>query len=154
MVKVLTKNEIYTGALSANPEEWTTFEFFHPKVGMRKVGELTTFRTEGVSSAVLLVGLWRGGRGLESADPVTGATSCYYDAPMGDETCVVVEGTLRLTELESGVVHNFRPGDVFSMSQGQDTFWEFSGPFFKKLFIIAQAGPLPDWFIEKYAPEA
>lgn len=152
MVQLLTKNAIHVGALSANPEEWQTFEFFHPKAGMRKVGELTTFRTEGSGSPVLLVGLWRGGRGLEAADPVTGATSCYYDAPMGDETCLVVEGTLRLTNLETGDVHNFVPGDVFSISKGTDTFWEFSGPFFKKLFIIAQAGPLPDWFIERYAP--
>ena len=146
MSQVKTKEQIYIGSVHDNPEKWIPFEFFHPKAGMRTVGELITFRTEGVGTPVLLVGLWRGGVGMPAYDPETNATRCYYDAPLGDETCQVVEGSVTITNFDTGDVHEFKAGDVFSISKGTETEWVFHGPYFRKLFIITQTGPLPDWF--------
>jgi uncharacterized cupin superfamily protein len=115
---------------------WVPFEWEEPSRGHDIAGEIVLFRTEGSGKHVLLQGLWRTHKSAPGADPVTGAHTIAYSAPLGDENIHVVEGSTTVTNRDTGEVHRFTAGDIFSISKGTDTYWEIEGPSFKKYFGI------------------
>jgi uncharacterized cupin superfamily protein len=116
---------------------WEPFEWEEPSRGKDVAGEIVLFRGEGSGNHVLLQGLWRTHKRAPGADPRTGAHNIEYSAPLGDENIQVIEGAVTVTNRQTGEVHQFTAGDIFSISKGTDTYWEIEGPTFKKYFVIA-----------------
>jgi uncharacterized cupin superfamily protein len=139
-VPVKQERKIYAGSRNTNPKEWVPLEFDHPR-GKQLAGEMAFFRAEGSATHTLLMGLWRTSPLAPGCDPKTGECTFAWHAPWGDEQVHVIEGSVTVTNNDTGEVHKFQAGDIFSMSKGTDTDWHVDGPFFKKYFCIAHSEP-------------
>jgi uncharacterized cupin superfamily protein len=141
-----TESKSIFGAPSyVNPKEWIPLDYEHKRgttsPGRQVAGECCFLRTKGSGSHTLLVGLWRSYAGAPGCDPETGGVYLPWEATWGDEQVYIVEGTETITNLETGEVHHFKPGDIFSMSKGVDLDIQVDGPYFKKYFCIAHSEP-------------
>jgi len=124
--------------VSDNPEEWQEYHFTEPAEGPLVAGELYFIRTGG-STGTMLSGVWRSGKGIAGSDvDDKGTMSTPYTGVLGDETILLLEGEVEVTETESGNVHNFRAGDVIGLSSGMHITWTSKGPFSKKLWVITR----------------
>lgn len=143
MMSSKEKLKIFGGPTSVNPKEWIPLDFPHKRgktsPGRQTAGEMAFFRTEASTNNTLLVGMWRTRPGAPGCDPKTGAIDFPWEALWGDEQVYVIEGTVTVTSRATGESHKFKPGDVFSMSKGNDMDWHVDGPYFKKYFCIAQS---------------
>jgi len=143
MLSVKEKQKIYGGSQNTNPPEWIPHDFPHKSgttsPGRQVAGEMAFFRTEGSGSHVLLMGMWRTSPLAPGCDPKTGECKFPWEALWGDEQVYVIEGRVTVTNKQTGEVHKFKAGDLFSMSKGADTDWHVDGPFFKKYFCIAHS---------------
>lgn len=57
---------------------------------------------------------------------------------LGDETFLVLEGTVGIMVEATGEVFKYGPGNVGSGSKGTRTAWDVAGPF-KKFFVVTAA---------------
>jgi uncharacterized cupin superfamily protein len=124
--------------ISDNPPEWTTYHFTEPKEGPQHCGELYFIR-EGGSTGTMLSGVWRSGKGIPASHrDESGKTDTPYTGTLGDETILLLEGEVDVTETLTGRKHSFRAGDVIGLSSGMHVTWEGKGPFVKKLWVITK----------------
>jgi uncharacterized cupin superfamily protein len=140
------EQKIYGGPSYSNPEEWIPLDFPHKRgttsPGRQVAGEMAFFRTEGSGTHTLLVGMWRTSPISPGCDPKTGECDFPWEALWGDEQVYVIEGTVTVTDKATGEVFRYKPGDIFSISKGNDTDWHVDGPYFKKYFCIAHNEPV------------
>ncbi|WP_165390386.1 cupin domain-containing protein [Thalassococcus sp. S3] len=108
-------------------EGFEPFHYEEPDTGAQAFGEITTVRMEGSSGQVLAVGLWR---------VAEDTTSPVYSSQLGDETFVVLEGSVDIEDLDTGQTHSFGVGDIVSWSKGMRTRWTIHAPF-KKFVVVA-----------------
>jgi uncharacterized cupin superfamily protein len=140
------EQQIYGGPSYSNPEEWIPLDFPHERgttsAGRQVAGEMAFFRTKGSGTHTLLVGMWRTSPLSPGCDPKTGECDFPWEALWGDEQVYVIEGTVTVTDRATGEVYKYKPGDIFSISKGNDTDWHVDGPYFKKYFCIAHNEPV------------
>lgn len=121
-----------------NPDEWIEYHFTEPNEGNLVAGELYFIRPGG-STGTMLSGVWRSGKGIAGSDvDATGAMSTPYTGVLGDETILLLEGEVEVTETESRVKHYFKAGDVIGLTSGMHVTWRSKGPFSKKLWVITR----------------
>ncbi|RVX75034.1 hypothetical protein B0A52_01311 [Exophiala mesophila] len=137
--------ELKINHTSDNPKEWIEYHFTEPKEGDLVAGELYFIRTHG-STGTMLSGVWRSGKGIAASDITPdGTMTTPYTGVLGDETILLLEGEVEVTETESGKKHNFKAGDVIGLTSGMHVTWVSKGPFSKKLWIITRDElPTPD----------
>ena len=124
--------------INDNPDCWENYHYTEPKEGAQVAGELLSIRDAG-ATGTMMTGIWRSGRGMvgTNVDP-TGRLLAPYTATLGDETILLLEGEVHITETLSGKKHRFRAGDVIGLSSGMHVTWDAKGPFCKKLFVITR----------------
>lgn len=130
--------DLVISSVSANPADWETFRYDEPKEGQLVAGELI-YILNGGSTGTLLCGLHRSGKAIvgDSVDP-DGTMTTYYTAPLGDETCLILEGQLDIVETGTGATHSFKAGDMIGMVPGVHIKWIAKGPLMKKLWIATK----------------
>jgi uncharacterized cupin superfamily protein len=126
--------DVFVSHISASPAEWTTFSWEEPVHGQQTCGELTFVRETGVTGT-LLTGLWRTGVGIPGCE-ADGSATVPYTAPLGDETILLLEGTVHMVDEETGREYEFKAGDVICLPKGLPIRWTSNGPFLKKFFLI------------------
>ena len=130
--------ELQINRTSDNPKDWVEYHFTEPKEGPLVAGELYFIRTRG-STGTMMSGVWRSGKGIAASDSqADGTLTTPYTGVLGDETILLLEGEVEVTETESGKKHNFRAGDVIGLTSGMHITWVSRGPFSKKLWIITR----------------
>lgn len=128
-------NHIVHGSTQDLPKDkWVPFEWQEPKHGRQVCGEIAVVRPSG-TSGTLMAGFWRGGPGSPGAEP-DGSIRVIYSAPLGDETAVVLEGCVTLTEVATGKRQRAVPGSIICSPKDVEVLWEFDGPSFKKFWCI------------------
>lgn len=125
---------IQVGNRNFNPSAWTDFGWDDPRHGPQVKGEVAVIREEGTSGS-LAAGLWRTGHQIAGCEP-DGSCWVKYSAPLGDETMVLLEGAVRITETASGRQHHVAAGSILSHPKHVDLLWEISRPFLKKFWVI------------------
>jgi uncharacterized protein len=91
-----------------------------------RVGEAHWLRSEGHEAL-----LWR-----------TGAPARYTYLFTGDESFVVLEGSVTIELPDTGESVELRAGDIASFDGGTRSVWTFTEPF-KKFTVISGSGPSP-----------
>lgn len=83
--------------------------------------------------------VWRSGKGIAASHSHdNGTMTTPYTGVLGDETILLLEGAVEVTETESGKKHHFKAGDVIGLISGMHVTWVSKGPFSKKLWIITR----------------
>lgn len=124
--------------VSDNPEEWIEYHFHEPKEGPQVAGELY-FINSGGSTGTYLTGVWRSGKGIAATNlDHKGSLTTPYTGVLGDETILLLEGEVEITETESGKKHLFRAGDAIGLTSGMHITWKSRGPYTKKLWVITR----------------
>lgn len=140
IVSIPESRRLLVGSRNDNPTLWTPFAWDDPLPGAQTKGELTVIRPLGTSGS-LAAGLWRTGHHIAGCD-ADGSCQIDYSAPLGDETMVILEGTVQITETASGRKHRVGAGSILSHPKHVDLHWDIEGPFLKKFWLIC-AGPQP-----------
>lgn len=120
-----TVTRFQTGRLEM--DGFVPYEYEEPGAGPQSFGEIAPIRMEGSTGQVLAVGIWR---------MLEDTTSPVYTSQVGDETFLVLEGSVDIEDLDTGQTHTFREGDVVSWSKGMRTRWTVHAPF-RKLVVVA-----------------
>lgn len=120
--------------ISQDPGEWTPFEWDEPEYGRQVAGELSMIRDTG-STGTYMCGLWRTGVGIAGCDP-DGTATIRYTAPLGDETILLLEGQVRVTNEVTGEEFDFAAGDVIGLVSGVPITWTSKTPYVKKFWVI------------------
>lgn len=124
--------------ISDNPPEWIEYNFKEPREGDLVAGELYFIRSKG-STGTMLSGVWRSGKGIAGSDvDAAGTMTTPYTGVLGDETILLLEGEVEVTETESGRSHHFKAGDAIGLTSGMHITWRSKGPFSKKLWVITK----------------
>lgn len=124
--------------VSDNPSEWIVYHFTEPKEGPQVCGELYFIRDRG-STGKMMSGVWRCGKGIEASDrQADGTVTTPYTGTLGDETILLLEGEVEITETATGKKHDFRAGDIIGLTSGMHITWVSKGPFCKKLWVISR----------------
>jgi uncharacterized cupin superfamily protein len=126
--------DVHVSHISANPESWIPFEWVEPDHGPQTSGELIFVRDTG-ATGTLLTGMWRTGPGIAGCEP-DGTSTIPYTAPLGDETMLLLEGNVHMTNEETGQEYDFKAGDVICLPHGLPVRWTSTAPFVKKFFLI------------------
>ncbi|CVL11478.1 uncharacterized protein FPRN_14095 [Fusarium proliferatum] len=118
--------------------DWVDYNFTEPKEGDLVAGELYFIRNGG-STGTMLSGVWRSGKGIAASDLTEdGTMTTPYTGVLGDETILLLEGEVEVTETVSGKKHSFRAGDAIGLASGMHITWVSKGPFSKKLWVITR----------------
>jgi uncharacterized cupin superfamily protein len=125
---------IYVGNRNLNPEQWEPFAWEDPKHGHQVKGEVAVIRPEGTSGS-LMAGLWRTGHEIAGCEP-DGSCVVRYSAPLGDETMLLLEGSVEITETATGTKHQVAAGSILGHPKGVDLLWEIRAPFLKKFWVM------------------
>lgn len=121
-----------------NPPQWQEYHFEEPKEGPQVCGELYFIR-EGGSTGTMLCGVWRSGKGIAATHyEADGTATTPYTGTLGDETILLLEGEVDVTDTATGQMRSFRAGDVIGLSSGMHVTWRGKGPFVKKLWVITR----------------
>lgn len=129
--------ELQINHISDDPE-WTEYHFTEPKEGDLVAGELYFIRNGG-STGTMLSGVWRAGKGIAASDvDAHGTMTTPYTGVLGDETILLLEGEVEITETETGKKHTFKKGDAIGLTSGMHITWVSKGPFSKKLWVITR----------------
>jgi len=126
--------KIEVGNRSFNPETWTPFEWIEPKLGKQVKGEVVVLRSL-CTSGLLQAGLWRTGIGIAGCKP-DGACHVDYSAPLGDETVVILEGSVLVTVKATGKQYRLEAGSIMSHPKGLEITWDIAAPFLKKFWVM------------------
>ncbi len=130
----MTSRKIFIGNRNLNPSTWTDFGWDDPLHGPQVKGEVAVIREEGTSGS-LSAGLWRTGYEIAGCER-DGSCVVKYSAPLGDETMVILEGTVKITETVSGRQYMVGAGNILSHPKHLDLQWEISRPFLKKFWVM------------------
>lgn len=125
---------IYVGNRNQNPDNWQPFAWDDPKHGSQAKGEVHVIRPEGTSGN-LSAGLWRTGHDIPGCER-DGSCVVKYSAPLGDETMVILEGSVEITETASGKKHLVGAGSIIGHPKGVDLRWDIRAPFLKKFWVM------------------
>jgi uncharacterized cupin superfamily protein len=125
---------VFVGNRNQNPEAWQPFKWDDPIHGTQEKGEVHVIRPEGTSGS-LMSGLWRTGHEIAGCEP-DGSCVVRYSAPLGDETMVLLEGSVQITETATGKVHQVAAGSILGHPKGVDLLWEIRAPFLKKFWVM------------------
>lgn len=125
---------IYVGNRNMNPEKWEPFTWEDPKHGHNVKGEVAIIRPEGTSGS-LMAGLWRTGHGIAGCE-ADGSCVVEYSAPLGDESVLLLEGSVEITETATGRKHHVGAGNILGHPKGVDLRWEIKAPFLKKMWVM------------------
>jgi uncharacterized cupin superfamily protein len=128
------KDDVVLGNINDNPQSWVPYSWDEPEKGQQQAGELHLVRDTG-STGSLEVGLWRTGRGMPGCNP-DGSASFEYSAPLGDETIMLLEGLVTITEHETGKTLKFQSGDVIALPSGLKLTWTSEAPFVKTYYVL------------------
>lgn len=129
--------ELQVNHVTDDPE-WTEYHFTEPKEGDLVAGELYFIRNGG-STGTMLSGVWRAGKGIAGSDvDAHGTMTTPYTGVLGDETILLLEGQVEITETETGKKHTFKEGDAIGLTSGMHITWVSKGPFSKKLWVITR----------------
>lgn len=128
------QDDLFIGNINPSSGKWNTYEWDDPSYGTQSVGQQTVIRDVGMSGS-LTVSLWRAGRGLPGCDD-SGSAQFKSSTSLGDESIMVLEGEVEITNQGTGTKHHFKAGDIFSIVKGTDLVWQTSGPFFKKYSVV------------------
>lgn len=120
--------------INDDPGTWTPFEWDEPEYGHQVAGELFTIRDTG-STGTLMCGLWRTGVGIAGCNP-DGTATIRYTAPLGDETILLLEGQVHVTNEATGEEFDFAAGDVICFASGTPITWTSKTPYVKKFWVI------------------
>lgn len=124
--------------INDNPPDWQEYHFVEPREGAQVAGELYFIR-DGGTTGTMLSGVWRAGKGIAGSHvDASGALTTPYTGVLGDETMLLLEGEVEVTETLSGKKHSFRAGDVIGLASGMHVTWVSKGPFVKKLWVITR----------------
>lgn len=130
--------ELQINHISDNPKDWVDYHFTEPKEGPLVAGELYFIRTQG-STGTMMSGVWRSGKGIAASDSqADGTLTTAYTGVLGDETILLLEGEVEITETESQKKHQFKAGDAIGLTSGMHITWISKGPFSKKLWVITK----------------
>lgn len=133
------EKNLILGNINDNPDSWAPYTWDEPGRGEQKAGELHIVRGSG-STGKLEVGLWRTGRGMPGCE-ADGSVSFEYSAPVGDETIMLLEGLVTVTEHDSGKTHNFQSGDIIALPSGLKVTWTSEAPFVKTYYVLTSDKP-------------
>ena len=125
---------IYVGNRNQNPDTWQPFQWDDPKHGPQAKGEVHVIRPEGTSGS-LTAGLWRTGHDIPGCER-DGSCVVKYSAPLGDETMVILEGSVEITETATGIKHQVEAGSIVGHPKGVDLQWNIRAPFLKKFWVM------------------
>lgn len=126
--------------INTDHSDWQEFTLVGPDGKERSYGQILVLRDQG-STGNLLCGLWRGGVGISGSEAYPlGSMSMPYDAPLGDETMLLIEGAIEVMESDTGKRHSFQPGDMVGLSAGQLISYTSRGLFNKKFWIATRDG--------------
>jgi uncharacterized cupin superfamily protein len=128
------QRQIETGSRNYNPEKWVPFAWDDPKVGAQVKGEVAVIRSKGTSGS-LQAGLWRTGIGISGCE-ADGSCHVDYSAPLGDETIVILEGSVTVTIAATGKKYRLEAGSMISHPKGVVLSWDIDPPFLKKFWVI------------------
>ncbi len=131
MTAIAPTSAFHTGRVDAT--DFVPFDYLEPATGMVRFGQIAPIRKGGAMGQTLAVGIWKLDESVES--PV-------YTSALGDETFLVLEGSVRIEVVETGEVRAFAVGDVVSWSRNTPTRWTFEAPF-RKLVIVSSEQPMP-----------
>ena len=134
IVSIPQSRRLIVGSRNDNPAQWTPFTWDDPLHGAQAKGEVAVIRPQGTSGS-LAAGLWRTGHNIAGCD-ADGSCQIDYSAPLGDETMVILEGTVNITEIASGRKHRVGAGTILSHPKHVDLHWDIEGPFLKKFWVI------------------
>ncbi|WP_085315482.1 cupin domain-containing protein [Derxia lacustris] len=111
---------------SSNPADgWTPLRYTLDGAE-HEFGEYTLLRERGSEGSVLQVGVWRCDKPGDTP----------FASEDGDETFLLLEGELTITEVASGRRHHYRTGDICTWTKGTRTVWTLTVPV-RKMFVIA-----------------
>lgn len=97
------------------------------------------FKRNGGSTGTMLSRVWHSGKCIAgSDDDVHGTMTTPYTGVLGDETILLLEGEVEITETETGKKNNFKKGDTIGLTSGVHITWVSKGPFSKKLWVITR----------------
>jgi uncharacterized cupin superfamily protein len=131
------ETDVYYGNISDNPDAWEPFKWVEPGHGTQTCGERYYLRSTG-STGTLKCGLWRTGVGIAGCKP-DGSSTVRYSAPAGDETMMVLEGRVHMTNEATGDVYDFKSGDIVALPSGLKVTWTAKPPFAKVYFVTTNA---------------
>ena len=134
VISIPQSRRLIVGSRNDNPAQWTPFAWDDPLHGAQCKGEVTVIRAQGTSGN-LAAGLWRTGHHIAGCE-ADGSCHIDYSAPLGDETMVILEGNVRITETASGRTHRVGAGTILSHPKHLDLHWDIEGPFLKKFWVI------------------
>ncbi len=134
IMSIPESRRLIVGSRNDNPAQWTPFTWDDPLHGAQAKGEVAVIRPQGTSGS-LAAGLWRTGHNIAGCD-ADGSCQIDYSAPLGDETMVILEGTVNITEIASGRKHRVGAGTILSHPKHVDLHWDIEGPFLKKFWVI------------------
>lgn len=131
-------DDLVIANVNDNPPEWIPFEFTEPLEGDLTKGEFIVLRESG-STGTLLSGLWRSGKGIaDSESRADGTLVTPYTGTLGDETQLLLEGEVHVTNDETGEEFDFKAGDVIGLPSGVHLTWTSKGPFTKKFWVVTK----------------
>ncbi|KAG4263865.1 hypothetical protein FPRO03_09141 [Fusarium proliferatum] len=128
------KDDLIIGNINDNPQVWTSYAWDEPGKGQQQAGEFHLVRDTG-STGSLEVGLWRTGRGMPGCNS-DGSASFEYSAPLGDETIMLLEGLVTITEHDTGKTLKFQAGDIIALPSGLKVTWTSEAPFVKTYYVL------------------
>ncbi|MSR13424.1 MAG: DUF861 domain-containing protein [Gammaproteobacteria bacterium] len=134
VVSIPESRRLIVGSRNYNPIQWTPFGWDDPLHGAQTKGEVAVIRPQGTSGN-LAAGLWRTGHHIAGCE-ADGSCHIDYSAPLGDETMVILEGNVCITETASGRTHRVGAGTILSHPKHVDLHWDIEGPFLKKFWVI------------------
>ncbi|KAF5551843.1 hypothetical protein FMEXI_3097 [Fusarium mexicanum] len=129
-----TKDDLIIGNINDNPQAGTCYSWEEPGKGQQQAGEFYVIRDTG-STGSLEVGLWRTGRGMPGCDS-DGSVSFEDSATLGDETIMLLEGLVTITERDTGKTQKFQAGDIIALPSGLKVTWTSEAPFVKTYYVI------------------
>jgi uncharacterized cupin superfamily protein len=130
------RTDLLVGNINDNPAEWETYRWTEPVEGDQVCGELYFMRQDG-TTGTRLCGIWRSGVGIDGCE-ADGSSTIPYTATLGDETLLLLEGTVHIRDDVTGEEHDLHSGDVVTLPHGHHLTWTSQPPFVKKFWVITK----------------
>lgn len=127
------ERELLFGNINDNPEEWTPYAWEELE-GPQTLGELFFIKPSG-TTGTNMAGIWRSGINMAGCDS-KGDGTIHYRGPLGDETIILLEGTVNIKDMETGEEIVVQSGDIAGYSVGHHIVWKSNGPLVKKFWTI------------------
>lgn len=131
------EDSLIVGNVNDDPDSWPAFSWAEPDGGTQEYGEYHLVRPTG-STGTYRAGIWRshaGAPGAEADGTMTFRTTC----PHGDETSLILEGRVTVTNEETGEDYHLVAGDAIGLPSGLPVTWKSTTPFVKRFLVVSHA---------------